>query len=1284
MYEENPLSPTGKISDDGVGAEGALTNLFASTSTNSMGRYHLVMRKSTPPMVRVHLIFLCGEDVVGHKELDSWHDYWEVNEQVNCRGDAEYETPGFPQNYVDRASFLGCFNDPAADTPTGLSKNEQPTVNNIAREENYDHRFNRNNIEFTHPFSWIIPNVGFQSPGGLWEPDCLLREDKYICNAGASENIIPCNWDNAQTQISGGVSPIYYGNGTLDGTLCNDGTTAMQDSDHPDYVTRPFFLFIPKVGETEEGYRRIDLRVNLENYIEDPLTPLQWMCKFWGCTAGAPNAGPLVFLRKFMQDVPTSPSFGLPNCEELNKRNNAYKLDENANRNKQLNGGPFSGMSAPSDEVKDTYYSVQRDLSEFVCETDSGQLVRFCDIQPTWSPVGLCDVDSGSCSDPDLSTRLDASLTNALNANDDEWVERIQNSQALCGGDFVLDSSYFASEMVFKNQESYTGMASRTINDSQGNTEVKKPVPHEVFNQESISTHESGSRAVKGSGGPFKANSALGPESVINIEMQIPDAESLTDPFTIPFADVQEDYLNEVEWNMSDLGTNQIPACTIGNPFSYELATVAQESDPNFHPDNIFRGNDDNIAHRAAGTASYYPSQDAIDRDTARMNNAGLNWWGQPNKEIGLQNVVLDVALNHIYGRDIWDSILSLSGGDSHLHQLQFDLTAAITTAIGTLPIEAPYKTYGDRDPSQQPPSPTSYYEIVYPVNEPNFEALFNLPDITTGSQLMSGDWGPGHGCYQFSPVPEGQICGTYRENPHGISRTCRVDDCHAYWQVETKECTCISPSGPCTVGPADWNLENGECALAHRLVCAYEQETTPRRASDQVPWEIIVGEPQYNDDYDPPPVDDTDCVPSLFDWTGWTWSDGPKDTDLDGGVDQVKERCDVSVAGPLQGGVECNATLSIGDVALKYSQQVPYAQSSPLYKPQVELDDMFISGVKLALSFRAPYHPAVKGSKIATLDARTTNSPMETENMYTYGAELDTGGWSDYANLGLISTPPVFTGDPGDGLESLYYHCETPGFVPTGSTVDGAEQAAVVDMLLDYDPDLGTDGIDTSIPPDGKIDVYQMGWRCTIDNEPTPVEADLSDVSNNCTISSDLLSACGAAYGAVPDQLSPTFRTVINNAATRFNIPAAALIAILVNEGGFLPQYHSLWADDVVVRGWSLPYYGRMDVGGPITCVDMVWSAQGPYQFLQITFDSFLADELCTALNEISPGRCRSASRCNFLDASYAVAMHMRVGGTCDSFNIGAALQSYTGRSATPGGIALLTQIYNTCRGTP
>ncbi|MFC1625041.1 hypothetical protein ACFL15_01550 [Patescibacteria group bacterium] len=65
--------------------------------------------------------------------------------------------------------------------------------------------------------------------------------------------------------------------------------------------------------------------------------------------------------------------------------------------------------------------------------------------------------------------------------------------------------------------------------------------------------------------------------------------------------------------------------------------------------------------------------------------------------------------------------------------------------------------------------------------------------------------------------------------------------------------------------------------------------------------------------------------------------------------------------------------------------------------------------------------------------------------------------------------------------------------------------------------------------------------------------------------------------------------------------------------------------------------------------------SAQGPYDWLQHWWNaSIVSNGTLSALQEISPGRENTASRCNILDSSYATAANLANGngGSCESWD--------------------------------
>ncbi|NMB70202.1 hypothetical protein GYA27_03320 [candidate division WWE3 bacterium] len=196
LWEQNPISPTGKLL-------GSLTNVFDSTTSNADGRFQLTMRKVGPPNKSVYLVFKCGEEAQKPKRLDSWHDYWNLNFQLGCIGseDMEYELPSLPYTFVDSSGFLGCNIDESEVVFTNMSKQEQPTVNDIVASQNFDHRHTQNQFQVTLGQAIPVPIIGsfqpllnFYSPGGWWEPDCLQKDELSVLNNNApSGSVFLCN-----------------------------------------------------------------------------------------------------------------------------------------------------------------------------------------------------------------------------------------------------------------------------------------------------------------------------------------------------------------------------------------------------------------------------------------------------------------------------------------------------------------------------------------------------------------------------------------------------------------------------------------------------------------------------------------------------------------------------------------------------------------------------------------------------------------------------------------------------------------------------------------------------------------------------------------------------------------------------------------------------------------------------------------------------------------------------------------------------------------------------------
>lgn len=1334
IFEENPISPTGKLN-------GLLTHLFSSTYTNEKGQFRVIMRKESPD-VRVHLVVLCSGYVAFHTVLDSWHDYWKLYLQVPnvCYNSSSYVTgeelrnhyyvPSVPLDYVgNRQSSLGCAHDVGLDIPVGTTKNEQPTVNTVVKEDNYEHRHTKNEISFNIPEfnlgifpSSIFPDsIGFSSQGGWWEPDCLLGDrypkeyrnnsgDEYQCKTDI--DTISCEYwlENSDRIIH---QPEDRG-------LCDDSNNPEYNEPmaRDDRITRPFFDFIPKVTTDENPFRRMDIRSDIENFIQDPLIPIQWTSRFFGSPGVNPAGGVHVFLRPFLGEKELD---RLPNCSILQSSNDPYTYTQEPSRNKFLNCGPMgclapysTGYEIPKSNLRYIYYSQLRNLQDEICliNGDINQPVRYCEIQPPWLQH-VCIVGDSGCSDP---------LTPC--------------------GDFLLDSSYFSYVESFartpEGGADVLGMTGKNKNDSYATED--DPVRITWWEDEGISPDQSENLGVR-ERDKYAANSTLTPTSISDIETFVPETETISTPMKMPFTDIYEDYIKEKDWNMVDYGGNMASHCTVGKP-QYDLIIEDEEDEVNelFHIANMFDGNDSHLEHNASAFAGYINSQDAFDRDETLFDIRDIpDNWNDHDLNIAAVGLVRN-AVNIPEGRDVWDSLLSFFGGDTKLHDFNIEITEAAGIAWGAiLERDHPFKQFGDRHESLLPVVRPGY-EVTNPLSEETFPNEFPLPEYTPNSDssecLMPDSWGE-HMCYPWTPLPADESdnnnkCNTYRENDYGVSRTCKVDECRAFWQTEVRSCYCTTFTGldfTCIWGPATWELNSGDCDCDDRYLCAFNQETTitgndSRLPGQAVPTRIIhssdpngsrhsdyAGAPNPDTDRysqgapsfwnqdppdnwgaDPPDVRNTNQCSrgNLFEecYTNGAWdydkcpitglpyvqsrtasADGP-----------VIPRCNMSVAGPMEGGAECNGTLEISDSALRTVQE------SPLERDQINMNEMFRDGYPTYLALKPPYTPSIDGgrdmlrgsAKISHWDGQYTNDATESmgssqSGMFSYGADLETGGNSSIYTMAQYSTPPRFPYVVNTTTPDVFFHCNFQGtYTPDPENGEYLN----IEPYINYDPEMND-------PP------ILNGWPCPIYQEPEPiqiakvfgedVESKIYANGKNISFAQDISvepGACGVhdinrcmAHESVSDNLSDTFWAVVNNAANALDVPASTLMAVMVMETDFLEgTMDDYLSDDSVVYQWSIPWYGREYHGGSAQCFELVWSAEGPYQILKGTFELFTesSQEACMELEELQSGRCRTASRCNFLDASYVAADHLDLDSkSCSNYTAAdfiSQLESYAG----------------------
>lgn len=1546
-YEENPLSPTGKLS-------GKLTNIFSSTTTNKIGLFRIAVRRVQPPNLKVHLVFFCGSTVVNHLVIDSYHNMWGFSVMVDCKPSmmhqaAEFTNPDaiaeppFPLDYAAAtASFLGCTNNPYQDSAVGLSTHEEPTINTIVSEQNFDHRFTLNNVNID--VNWPILSllgVGFQftSPGGLWEPDCLLRnkDGTYQCNS------IQCQqWNNGIVQpctiagcdleahnVSGGYTgvklyaradcmstqigttnvpgeiptPVYAGDPNqllsadpaaaaaaqaavtacnkqlldtqnqsaetyqappptdpIDGLLCDTVKTHGEDVSFPmdkaDYLTRPFFKFIPKSqAEYEMPFRRFEYRNEIQSYNMDMLAATQWSSAFIGSTSNAGAGFGLSSTRGFLEDLPTAPT--VPDCSVLRQRNLPFQEGSGSiTRNRLLNSGFITGLAQPFGELENIYYSGQRNLSDYVCKLGTGNYVRLCEIQVPWGAGALCDITDGSCKDPDLKPNLNASLSRLYAPNTmldqksaDEVASNINETIANCGKKFRLNKTYFAPDLMFKIGNTQTGYPTDTPNDSVPTYSQMVTTWAPADNEQAAGTNIY--RIPFQQGGTMGTNSlntvlcAINAAWCTNNKKEANIYDVLTAPFTDTAALLKQRYLDTTTWKIDSLGPGQAAYCSIANTYRAdilgpieEMAGTAQYMDPARAKNNqdkilgaeggqfsnLFDGSPkSHHLQYIAGTASWYMSPNALKRDKILKERDDI-LFGRFNEHlVGTSWKLVDFVFSSVYGRDVWDSVLTFIGGDAKLHDINIsllDITSAIEKSING---DVDWKSYGNRNPTASSVSPTDkpYYTVTfeYPLTEPTILAKFKLPGQILGADgsvigyhqtdLRPEEWGPGHECYNFdTPVPEGQICGTYREAPEGVSRTCRVDKCVNFNRVETATCRCRRPqvgfdingnpiyggNVTCKIPVRTREVRNliiSDCSRDDRLFCAIRQETSA--AWEQWPsgyvrcrrynadgicvdvspyWKDTRSDPltpmgdikppsdidqkicnadwpgygngcddNEPSQYKPPLIPDTDCYdkyPDRFtDEYTQSYSFG-----LTGSPGKDRPRCWVSVAGPFRkypnfsaAGVQpptltlqasgqqfknCNGYITVTDSALHAAQGSPFELGQGALDPsqvvtQQNLDgadntanSATTVGVIAQKTLAPPWTPVTTGTVLGTINSTETNNGLYLEglaqDLYTMQQQTKFGLNGDYATTkSYISPPIVFLANNDEKqLKPLYYNCETAGY-SIDPTKQNPLQREQMDVLTTFDPDMdGINGWTCPVvnPPATQIPNIQPkgGNQCPIGSYGNCTKF-IKDLWTNAISGSTSLSDIQktAQLAAVRDfQFSKSFRYILDWAAYNSNTPAAAFLTVMYLEGGMLPQYMSKWGDDATVFNAGIPWWGQMDMGGPATCNNLVWTAQGPYQLIKhwvqvLMDDPIEGPKFCAVMNRAGSGRCDSimnAGRCNFLDATVLAAFLMNPSagdgaGQCGGFPIESALALFSGGSYAASGVNMDTamQLYDACK---
>jgi hypothetical protein len=622
---------------------------------------------------------------------------------------------------------------------------------------------------------------------------------------------------------------------------------------------------------------------------------------------------------------------------------------------------------------------------------------------------------------------------------------------------------------------------------------------------------------------------------------------------------------------------------------------------------------------------------------------------------------------------DLYDSLLSTLYGNGVLDFVAkkglidqvFNFFRKATLEIDILNLfginsNANNKSFLDRADSENLGTPGSIDDLktVFALSEATFKKEFILPVIGTLKNgennvwLFPEDWGGtsnnARECYPWDPLPINGQCKTSTvESKDGISRTCKVDAClkttteawckcnrdtdnKIYWVTCPKDHNTDSARVIRGDPSKDMCDKENSADLASRLLIAQKQTTclsslTDDKGNQVVPTGLDIRAEEYcikkvayegdiKNKYDEMERDDASyCKSSMF------TSIDQKQVDTHGDIPTPQGI--VSLAGPFA----CGGTL-MKDSELQIESQVlnspPSQQSSPL-------DDVKFADNALRMSFQPL---SCRNIVISPWALISVNSSIRDPDLPDIAKNKDTVGMGG-ANGALFRQ--IFSKYKTDTApyNPISYHC-------FGSMLGGGGS-----------------------------------WDCTVKNAPEPeaVNIDSLKIKSSCSLNTSLECAekvFGANYKdtgvqkvyplcssksptnlmAGKNGFSDTFIKIISAAASRYNIPASTLLAYMQGIGS-LQKYNYYWSISGAQSLYdaSAAWYGTFN-----DCDDMNTAAQGPFDWL-LTWFNFTLDQVKEAplsLSELSAGRDKTASRCNFLDAAYIMAANISRGNSKDCAN--------------------------------
>lgn len=319
----------------------------------------------------------------------------------------------------------------------------------------------------------------------------------------------------------------------------------------------------------------------------------------------------------------------------------------------------------------------------------------------------------------------------------------------------------------------------------------------------------------------------------------------------------------------------------------------------------------------------------------------------------------------------------------------------------------------------------------------------------------------------------------------------------------------------------------------------------------------------------------------------------------------QIVDYCTVSEAGPnmCDGDILREAEVNVNSQAINETKDL---NSLDAYNA----DEIPDSALELYKAFRDPYSTDLSPMPAAWVSVSSSLSETEPD----VSLRKDWPGIGSGVNFlvrAQFGQPQVFGTHE---LEPMYIHCEND----------------ILGSKGEWD-DKKTCGFET-LPNPEVLDIKGLE-KYYEDMETHPC-----DLGNSSKCEELIL---GNSDSGKPLKFSKTFKLILNLAGNKFDVEPAAILAYMHRTGAD-KKYSYYWSEEGEddLKKITLPWYGTFNF-----CDDLEPVAQPPYEWKLVWFSERLISNALNhqspsnALNELAPGRQRTASRCNFLDSTYTLA---------------------------------------------